>query len=91
MIYFYFFSIQQLSANNLVHDLKMKLTQTLTIMLFQVMALQVANPAPIIPLSAIFGKVSRSRSSYGDSTASIGPGLGGSPILVDTSKSVQDT
>ena len=38
--------------------------------------------APIIPFRINFGKVQRSLDE--DTSASIGPGLGGSPILVDT-------
>ena len=40
------------------------------------------SSVPIVPLSLTFGKVLRP--PYDDSNASIGPGLGGSPILVDT-------
>ena len=47
---------------------------------------QDATSKPIVPFGLTFRKVARS--SYGDSNASIGPGLGGSPILVDTSRHI---
>ena len=47
-----------------------------------IIALKRINSTPIIPLSIFFGKVPHSHIE--DSHASIGPGLGGSPILVDT-------
>ena len=40
------------------------------------------SSVPIVPLSVLLG--TNSRSSFEDTNASIGPGLGGSPILVDT-------
>ena len=46
--------------------------------------LQSVTPVPIIPFKIVFGKVSRPQTLNDDTTASIGPGLGGSPILVDT-------
>ena len=46
--------------------------------------IQSAIAVPIIPLSLLFGEVSRSHTLDRDSNPSIGPGLGGSPVLVDT-------
>ena len=48
---------------------------------------QDSSSTPIVPLSWNFKKVVRPLSIKVDSSdASIGPGLGGSPILVDTSQ-----
>ena len=53
-------------------------------LLCTIITLDNVNSKPIVPLGLTFRKVSRLL--YDDSNASIGPGLGGSPILVDTSR-----
>ena len=58
-------------------------TLKITLAIFcNIIALKGMNSIPIIPLSLSFGRLPQS--SIEDSNASIGPGLGGSPILVDT-------
>lgn len=52
------------------------------IIFFNIIALKQINSTPIIPLSLSFGKLPQL--SIEDTDASIGPGLGGSPILVNT-------
>ena len=60
--------------------------QTAVIVFCHITNFQDANSKPIVPFGLTFRKVSRSL--YGDSNASIGPGLGGSPILVDMSRHI---
>ena len=52
------------------------------IVLCNVITIQTVNSTPIIPFKISFGEVQRSSDEH--TSASIGPGLGGSPILVDT-------
>ena len=60
----------------------MNLWQKVIVVFCHIISFQGANAKPIVPFSLTFRKVSRSL--YDDSNASIGPGIGGSPILVDT-------
>ena len=52
------------------------------VVLCNVITLKSTYSAPIIPFRITFGKDHRSLDEH--TSASIGPGLGGSPILVDT-------
>ena len=53
-----------------------------TAIICNIIVLKRIDSTPIIPLSLSFGRVPQSHIE--DSHASIGPGVGGSPILVDT-------
>ena len=58
-------------------------TLRITVAIFcNIISLKQIHSAPIIPLSLSFGKLPQL--SIEDTNASIGPGLGGSPILVYT-------
>ena len=69
----------------------MNVLKKTVILVCHLIIFQTATAVPIIPFSVLFGKVSRPQTLNDDSNASIGPGLGGSPILVDTRRHANPT